>query len=311
MLGPRRAMDKEVLVIRLVVMYALMSFLVTPGAWAQSCPASGVAVQILGSGGPRMTGDRASASYVVWIDGRSRILVDAGGGAFLRFGQAGAQVEDLSLIALSHLHPDHVSDLPAIFWGDQIRKAPLAIAGPSGNDTMPAVPAFLRHLFDQKNGAFRVLSGTVGGSLGRGFPLEVTEIDATKGGSVPVLTQSDLAVTAAGIPHGNIPALAYRVRAGSATVVFSTDQTGTDPRFVDFARGADVLVMHMAIAAGATSPLHAPPDVVGRVARDAQVKRLVLSHIGLFDLDAAVADVKRHYAGALTVGADLQCTPLP
>jgi ribonuclease BN (tRNA processing enzyme) len=151
----------------------------------------------------------------------------------------------------------------------------------------------------------------VGGSIGRGVPLEVTEIDITKGGSVPVLTQPGLTVTAAGIPHGTIPALAYRVRAGDATVVFSTDQTGTDPRFVDFARGADVLVMHMAIAAGATSPLHAPPDVVGRVARDAQVKRLVLSHIGAFDVDAAVADVKRHFAGALTVGADLQCTAAP
>jgi len=295
-------------VIRATVIGALASLLIAPGAWAQSCPAGGVAVQILGSGGPRMSRDRASASYLVWIDGRSRVLVDAGGGAFLRFGQAGAQVEDLSLIALSHLHPDHVSDLPAIFWGDMTRKAPLAIAGPSGNDTMPAVPAFLRHLFDQRDGAFRVLSGTLGGSIGRGIPLEVSEIDAAAGKAAAVLTRPDLTVTAIGIPHGNIPALAYRVRAGGATIVFSTDQTGTDPRFVDFARGADVLVMHLAIAAGATSPLHAPPDVVGRVARDAQAKRLVLSHIGSFDLEAAVADVKRHYTGPLTVGADLQCT---
>lgn len=297
--------------IRLAVLYALTSFLITPGAWAQSCPASGVAVQILGSGGPRMSRERASASYLVWIDGRSRILVDAGGGAFLRFGQAGARIEDLSLIALSHLHPDHVSDLPALLWGDMTRTAPLAISGPSGNDAVPGVPAFLRHLFDQKDGAFRVLSRTVGGSVGRGIPLEVAEIDVTKAGASLVPAQPDVAVTAIGIPHGNIPALAYRVRALNATIVFSTDQTGTDPRFVDFARGADVLVMHLAIAAGATSPLHAPPDVVGRVARDAQVRRLVLSHIGLFDLDAAVADVKMHYAGPLTVGADLQCTPLP
>ena len=297
--------------VRFALAFAAASFLVAPDVWAQACQSSGVAVQILGSGGPRMSRDRASSSYLVWIDGRSRVLVDAGGGAFLRFGQSGARVEDLSLIALSHLHPDHVSDLPAIFWGDQIRKAPLAISGPSGNDTMPGVPAFLRHLFDQTNGAFRVLSGTVGGSIGRGFPLDVTEVGVAKGGSVPVLTQPDLTVTATGIPHGDIPALAYRVRAGSATVVFSTDQTGTDPRFVDFARGADVLVMHMAIAAGATSPLHAPPDVVGRVARDAQVKRLVVSHIGPFDLDAAVAGVKTQFAGPLTVGADLQCTGAP
>ena len=297
--------------IRFAVISLLASFSITPSALAQSCQASGVAVQILGSGGPRMSRDRASASYLVWIDGRSKILVDAGGGAFLRFGQADARIEDLSLIAISHLHPDHVSDLPALLWGDMTRKAPLAISGPSGNGAVPGFPAFLSHLFDEKNGAFQVLAGTLGGSSGRGAPLEVTVVDVTKGEASTVLGQQDVAVTAIGIPHGNIPALAYRVRAQNATIVFSTDQTGTDPRFVDFARRAYVLVMHLAIAVGATSPLHASPGVVGRVARDAQVGRLVLSHIGQFDLEPAVGDVKKYYAGPLTVGADLQCTPVP
>ena len=297
--------------IRLAVIYLLAWFSITPSASAQSCQANGVAVQILGSGGPRMSRNRASASYLVWIDGRSRILVDAGGGTFLRFGQADARIEDLSLIAISHLHPDHVSDLPALLWGDMARKARLAISGPSGNDAVPSFPTFLNHLFDQKNGAFQVLAGTLGGSSGRGVPLEVAVVDVTKGEASTVLGQQDVAVTAIGIPHGTIPALAYRVRAQNATIVFSTDQTGTNPRFVDFARRADVLVMHLAIAAGATSPLHASPDVVARVARDAQVGRLVLSHIGQFDLEPAVADVKKYYAGPLTVGADLQCTPVP
>ena len=257
-----------------------------------------------------MTRDRASASYLVWIDGRSRMLIDAGGGAFARFGQSEARFDDLSLIALSHLHPDHVSDLPAVLWGGNMRKEPMSIAGPSGNDAAPAFGTFLSHLFDSKNGAFQVLGATLGGP-GQGTPLQVTELDVTKAEPSAVFSGQELTVTAIGIPHGNIPALAYRVRARNTTIVFSTDQTGTNPRFVDFARGADLLVMHMAIAAGATSPLHAAPAVVGRVAREAQVKRLVLSHIGQFDLEAAVAEVKQSYAGPVTVGADLQCTLLP
>ena len=80
---------------------------------------------------------------------------------------------------------------------------------------------------------------------------------------------------------------------------------------VDFARGANLLVIHLAIAAGTTSPLHAAPAVVGRVAQSAGVGRLVLSHIGTFDLDAAVAEVRSTYSGLLTVGADLQCTLVP
>ena len=243
--------------IRFLAISLLVWFSIPPSAAAQSCQTSGVAIEILGSGGPRMSRDRASASYLVWIDGRSRILVDAGGGAFLRFGQANARFDDLSLIAISHLHPDHVSDLPALLWGDMARKAPLAISGPSGNDLVPSFPTFLGHLFDQKNGAFQVLGGTLRGSSGRGVPLDVGVIDVTKTAPSTVFGQGDFAVTAIGIPHGNIPALAYRVRAQNATIVFSTDQNGTDPRFVEFARGADVLVMHLAIAAATTSPLHA------------------------------------------------------
>jgi len=71
-----------------------------------------------------------------------------------------------------------------------------------------------------------------------------------------------------------------------------------------------VLIMHLAIAAGAKNPLHAAPGVVGGIAQQAGVGRLVLSHIGLFDLDAAVAELKQSYTGPLTIGADLQCTPV-
>ena len=297
--------------VRFAVISVLALISIVPTASAQTCQTSPLAVQILGSGGPRVSKDRASASYLLWIAGRARILVDAGGGAYARFGASGASLEDLSLIAISHLHPDHVSDLPALFWSiDQTRKdPPLPVAGPSGNDLVPDFQTFLNVLLDQKNGAFRVLGGMVGGS-GRGVPLEVTVTDVKKGEPSVVFNRQGITVTAIGIPHGDIPALAYRVQAQNKSIVFSTDQNGTNPSFVEFARGADVLIMHMAIAAGATSPLHAAPAVVGRIAQDAHVGRLVVSHIGQFDLAAAISDVKKAYSGPLTIGADLQCTPV-
>jgi ribonuclease BN (tRNA processing enzyme) len=126
-----------------------------------------------------------------------------------------------------------------------------------------------------------------------------------------VFDREGLTVAALGIPHGNMPTLAYRVQTRDVSVVFSSDQTGTDPKFIEFAKGANLLIMHMAIAPGTKSPLHASPAVVGRVAQDAGAGRLILSHIGLFDVDAAVAEVKKSYSGPLTVGADLQCTSVP
>ena len=53
--------------------------------------------------------------------------------------------------------------------------------------------------------------------------------------------------------------------------------------------GADILVMHLAIGVGANNPNQALPAVVGSLAQSANPKRLVVSHIGNFDLDAALA----------------------
>jgi hypothetical protein len=75
------------------VIVSLLALLSIPSSvLAQSCAANPVAVQILGSGGPRVNRDRASASYLLWIGAQARILVDMEGGAFLRFGQAQAKL---------------------------------------------------------------------------------------------------------------------------------------------------------------------------------------------------------------------------
>jgi ribonuclease BN (tRNA processing enzyme) len=301
-----------------MIRYAMLCLLVPLSmpfhAVAQSCVGDPVAVQILGSGGPVINPNRASTSYLLWVGTQAKILVDAGGGAFLRFGQSQAKLSDLSMVAISHLHPDHVSDLPAILWlSHNIRKEPLPIAGPSGNDAAPDFSTFLSRLFDEKNGAFQVLGSTLSstqGDSGPGVRLQPVIVDVTKAEPSTVFDQQGVTVTALGIPHGNLPTLAYRVHTRGVSVVFSSDQTGTNPRFIDFAKGANVLVMHLTIGAGASSPLHASPAVVGRVAHDAGVGRLIVGHIGQFEMEPAIAELKKFYAGPLTIGADLQCTPV-
>ena len=63
-----------------------------PQANAQNCGEKGIAVQVLGSGGPELQDKRASSSYLVWQDGQARVLIDAGGGSALRFGESGAKI---------------------------------------------------------------------------------------------------------------------------------------------------------------------------------------------------------------------------
>jgi ribonuclease BN (tRNA processing enzyme) len=283
-------------------------------ASAQSCAGNPVAVQILGSGGPYINPARSSSSYLLWIGDQAKILVDMGGGAHHRFGEAQAKIRDLSLVALSHLHPDHVADLPALLWiSNRFREEPLSIVGPSGNNVAPDFSTFLYRLFDEKNGAFPVLGSTLGGKeayAASSVRLDVGVVDATKAEPSIVYDRAGVTVTAVGIPHGDIPTLAYRVQTHGVSIVFSSDQTGTNPEFVKFAKGANVLIMHLAIPAGERNPFHAPPDVVGRIAQEAGIGRLVVSHLTPFDLDAAIVELKKFYTGPLTIGADLQCTPV-
>src|SRR4249920_2065386 len=204
---------------RRFIMCSMFVLAVPSGVSAQSCAAGPLTVQVLGSGGPAINRDRASASYLLWAGGQAKMLVDMGGGAYLRFGQSQAKTSDLALVAISHLHPDHVSDLPAFLWlSHQVRNEPMPIVGPSGNnvagpaanDIAPDFPTFLARLFDEKNGAFQVLGGTLGGK-GNGVRLKVSVIDAKKVEATTVFEGQGLKVTAMGIPHANMPTLAYRV----------------------------------------------------------------------------------------------------
>lgn len=295
----------------------------TPARAQSACTAEPLMVQVLGSGGPNATGQRASSGYLVWRDGRAIVMVDAGGGTFLRFGDAGARLGDLSLLAISHLHPDHVSDLPALLWlGETVRRQPLTVAGPSGGGPFPPMDAFITRLFDSTSGAFPVMAGSMGQG-GQGVRLDVRTIDARATAPSTVLADGTLEVQALGVPHGNVPTLAFKVRAGDRSVVFGSDQNGSNPAFASFAAGADVLVMHLTILPGAPEPLarlHATPAIVGQVARAAGARRLVLSHLGkapptlptpqwfaLFNIEQAMADIRTSYAGSVDTATDLQC----
>lgn len=315
--------------IQLVWIAAAAATIMLPsyGSAQTTCSSSPLAVQVLGSGGPHPVGARASTSYLVWHRGKAVVMVDAGGGSFLRFGESGARLEDLSLLAISHVHPDHVSDLPALLWLSEVaRQRPLRIAGPSGAGAYPGFEAFLARLFDSRSGAFPILGGTLR-QAGRGVPLEVIQVAGEVGRSSSVLSDSTIDVRALGVPHADVPSIAYRVKIANRTIVFGSDQNGSDARFTDFASGADLLVMHLSVSQRAPDDIariHARPATVGQIARQARAKRLVLSHFiqtpasvrtpewfSGFDLDRAVAEVRTQYAGPVDAAVDLQCIPVP
>ena len=281
---------------------------------AQSCGASGIAVQVLGSGGPESQDKRASTSYLVWDNGIARVILDAGGGSALRFGESGAQMSTVDVFLFSHFHVDHSSDFPALVFSSwfEDRNRPLPVYGPSGNEYMPSTTEFVRDLFNDPHGAWRYLSDLTGPAKAGTYTLEPHNVaPATK--PLMVFRDPHLALYAVSVVHGAFPALAWRVEIGGKRIVFSGDTDGNGEGLPELAMNADLFVAHNAVPEGATGVerrLHMPPSVIGAVAARAHVKQLVLSHRMLRTLgkeDQTQTEIRRSYSGPLAFANDLDC----
>ena len=284
---------------------------------AVSCPpAAGIALQVLGSGGPIADDARASSGYLVWVDGVAIAMIDAGGGTFLRFGESGAKFSDLDFIGLSHFHTDHSADFPALLKSGSFsaRKRSLTVAGPSSGGPFPGLNAYLESMLSKEHGAYGYLSGYLNGS--GGLPLiDKVEVNIDRTDAVTVFgdTESEMQIDALPVPHGIVPALSFKVRLGDSSIVFASDQNGGNYGFMEFAQGANILVMHMVVPEGVSGTgrrLHAPPSVIGSIAQAAGVDTLVLSHFmarSLRDLDDNIAIIKRQFDGRVILANDLDC----
>jgi ribonuclease BN (tRNA processing enzyme) len=296
------------------VIFAAIGILSPP---ALATCSSQLAVQVLGSGGPDANDARASAGYVLWIDGQARLLVDAGGGIFLRFGEAKAKFETLDAIAISHLHADHVADLAALlksgFFSERTRQLP--IIGPAGGGDFPGMSEYMRILFDPEHGAYRYLSGYLDGSGGL-VKVAVTEVKTEPPESEVVFKNDRFEITSVGVTHGPVPALAFLVAAEGRRIAFSGDQNGDNPLFAALIKGADILLMDHAVPEHTdevSGRLHARPSEIGQLAAEAGVGKLVLSHNmarSLTHLDENLALIRQHYNGPITVAEDLICLGL-
>ena len=118
------------------------------------------------------------------------------------------------------------------------------------------------------------------------------------------------------VPHGIVPALGFRIETWGRSIVFASDQNGSDSAFVDFAKDASLLVMHMVIPEGAAASakqLHAEPSRIGDIAAAAGAEQLLLSHFmarSLRGLEANVLLVEERYDGRLRIAEDLLCVVL-
>ncbi|WP_081905632.1 MBL fold metallo-hydrolase [Janthinobacterium agaricidamnosum] len=316
--------------LRAALMVAAL-FAMSGASAAQDAPPASAALEllVLGSGGPGATG-RAGAAYSVLLDGKPRILVDAGPGAFVRAGEARLPFADMDIVLLTHLHADHAGGLPGLIKARAVSacgKIAFHVFGPSaskGGQTregdvdaaFPSTSRFIDLMFG-KQGAFSYL---------RDFSAPVTFkttdlFTHPKAGAAPliIVNQDGLVIRAIAGHHRDAPAVIYRIDYKGKSITFSGD---IDPlghaALRSIAKDSQLLVLNAVVLDPPKSPqvlytLHTAPQDIGRIASDAGVGGLLLSHISpVIDAqrEAVTASIRQAYQGPVQFAEDGLRVPL-
>jgi ribonuclease BN (tRNA processing enzyme) len=228
------------------------------------------------AGAPLPVAGRGGISSALVADGRV-FVVDCGRGSPSAFVDAGLDFRRLAAVFISHLHADHVGDLPGLLlypWGvrsgDHGPLAPIRVFGPSRPAALPPGDATFHrettiHPERPAPGTADLVESILAGYA---YHLNVMPLDArmpdpgqlvravdivipapaagTAQVPVVVLEDGSVRVTAVAVTHGRaVPALAYRFDTADGAVVFSGDTTVNDD-LIALAQGADILVHQVA-----------------------------------------------------------------
>lgn len=253
-------------------------------------------VTIIGCAGSFPHAHSPASCYLVEHDGH-RILLDLGNGAL---GALQRHVDlvwpgALDAVVLSHCHIDHCADAASLYvqrhYAPQPPTRALAVLGPSdARDRLAAVygmtdPRLLDEEFD-----FRGLEGE-----SRVGPFVITSVPAAH----------------------PVEAYSVRVEAGGRSLVYSGD-TGPTAGLVSLAAGADLALFEASFVGDDNPPdLHLSARDAARIAQEAGVARLVLTHLVSWNDDEQVLrEAQEAFTGPLTLAhpglvLDLDATSTP
>jgi ribonuclease BN (tRNA processing enzyme) len=280
-------------------------------------PKAGTRLILLGTGGgPRPNKMRAQSSSVVLIKDVPYV-VDCGEGVGRQLVFANVPLRNLRHIFITHHHSDHNLDYGNLIYDAWVSgfKGRIDSYGP------PPLEKMTKLYFDMNAYDINIRIPDEGRSP---LPPMVITHEFTKDGVV--MQNEHVKVTAALVNHPPVePSFAYRFDTADRSIVFSGDTTPWN-NLIKLARGADILV-HEVIHKPSLARLmaripnadrlvdhivasHTTHIDVGKVAKEAGVKTLVLTHFVPSD-DPSLTDeiwiegAKTHFDGKIIAGKDL------
>ena len=218
-------------------------------------------VTVVGSGtvAPRL---QRRQSCVVVETGGETLVFDLGSGAMRGMLHAGLDPFAVDRIFFTHFHPDHTVDVVSLLFSinygaEEERTRPLYLTGP---EPFQNLWASLTHAWGE------FMSGD--------YPTEVSEL--------PHECPSPLGLPGCRLswaPTQHRPeSIAYRLETEGGAFVYTGD-TEYSESVVELARGANTLLIECSFPDENPAPGHLTPSGAARIASEAGVERVVLTHI--------------------------------
>jgi len=246
---------------------------------------------ILGSGTTDPTTKRNEPGYLLEVGG-DLILLDAGSGTKEHVIDVGYDYLKISHILISHTHVDHVADLPALFWSWKVKKRVknVSIFGPKRIKKF--IDKMIKVFFPNfmKSASFKLKIKEMHNSIYRAKNWQLKSVFTWRQGSTL-------------IPY----ALAFRIEHKGKSFVYGADMCFDYPKsIVKISRNADLLLIESAFPNQKKQWDHLTPSQAGKLADEAKVKKLVLTH---FYPPCEKYDIKKQaqktYKGPIVLAEDL------
>jgi len=213
----------------------------------------------------------------------NRILLDCGPGIWHALCKERICIPELNFILLSHFHVDHTSDLGAILLNRYLQKEKVQEA------LMLIGPVGLVNWFNRLKG---LLSNWVDE-----LEIQIREIGKT-------LRIQDYQIETGRTMHTE-NSTGYRITNQSGKVVFYSGDSGYHENLIQLAKGVNLAVLEASCMEESQMSGHLTPAQAGEIARQAGVKRLLLTHRYPEVTDSiALRETKKKFKGEILLAAD-------
>jgi len=230
---------------------------------------------------------RRGAPGLIVITDRSRLLIDSGSGTLGRMLEVGITYQDPDLLLYTHIHPDHVSDLVPFIFATKNPDGPrekglLCVGGPGFRSYFEKLRNLYGHWIDPQS-----------------YRLIVNEI------SQEGMTFRDLKIASKPMAHIS-ESVGYRIEFEDGRSLAVSGDTSYCQSIVDLGFEVDLLVLECSFPDGKEIQGHLTPSLAGRIARESNCKKLLLTHLyPVCDQFDVVNQCRQVYRGEITLGEDL------